>query len=363
MTVRYSYVPAKRDNVNAALSALFGALENGDARFNRSAGSNLIIPLSRPELLEAVEEDIDVLSMAHPSRVFVLYFDDSLEEVQASVSARCQALSKNEHVCSEVIRVGLPRSHISAAPSVIRANLLTGIPSEFYLYDAAFDVDALRQLSTLGDTIILDSGDFEGRFDAFEQICSLAHSVLDLQWVALGIWRDEIKDLFGRPIVRDYAGNIRSVSITAQTSTGAADGASSLLLASWIAGRLGLGNQLLFGHDGFEFNTPSGQSVRISLHAVSERGPSCIREVLFRFEPLRIGTEPQEQYIRLTRAEQLESAVELRVSFRSTRPFDDESREGRIRRYFLIGESMANYTAAARLALDLARLRRGFYEK
>ncbi len=354
MTTRYAYVPAKRGDVGAALTSLFAGMESEDTRYSRSTNYNVIVPLSRRELLDSLEDDIDALSLCHPSRFFVFYLDEALSELEVSVSARCQALSKKEHVCSEVIRIGGSRKQLAALPSLIRANLLTGTPSEFYLYDAGFLVSDLREIASLADTVILDSSDFEGRYQDLAAVRALTKTTLDLQWVALGIWRDEIKDLFGRSIVREYVDSIQSVSITSESSTCRGESAPAVLLGAWIASRLGVSTQVTRAGHRWECTGTSGRAIRLDFTAVSGTGDPGIREVLFKFEPLRIGPVPQEQYIRLSRGEVLSSTVELRVSFRSSRPFDDDTRRGRLLRFFLIGESMANYTASARLAQEFS---------
>jgi hypothetical protein len=237
--------------------------------------------------------------------------------------------------------------------------LITGEATEFYLYDPDFSADSLKALSGLGDTMIVDSGEFNGDFERLAAIERGARSVLDLQWVGLGLWRDEIKDLFGRPMLTDYLGLLKSIEITTQTPEPGGRVAAGALLGAWIINRLGLTENLKLGAECFECSNERERTVQLLFRSVSGAGQPCLKEVLFKFEPLQIGTTSQDRFIRLRRGEALETIVDLHVSFRSARPFDDESHQGRIRRYFLIGESMANYTAASRLAEEFERLRRG----
>lgn len=360
MALRYSYTKTTLSAVSTALTALFASLESEQQSFNRAANANVIIPLSGVAKLEPLEADLDTLSLVHPSRFFVIYVDNQLQSPEVYISARCHALSKSEHVCSEILRIAFPAAQFAAIPSLIRANTLTDMPTEVYLADADFPKEFLTGLLENGNTLALDSAEFEGRFDALEQLEGMVDTVLDLQWVGLGLWRDEIKDLFSRPLVREYVRSIRSVEV-ASTAPEGRDSAAALLVGAWIADRLGLARGLVYGHDGFECSDGSGRTIRLAFKKSAAAGASKLTEVLFRFDPLQVGSASQDQYIRLRRnGEALETMVDLNVSYRATRPFDDESRQSRVRRYFLIGESMTNYTAAARLALEFARMRRGY---
>ncbi|MBN8551108.1 MAG: glucose-6-phosphate dehydrogenase assembly protein OpcA [Deltaproteobacteria bacterium] len=357
MALRYDYIPTSLDGISSALTKLFSSLETKDKTFNRAAHSNVIIPVSAVGLLESIESEIDTLSLVHPSRFFVVYLDEAQPVPTASVSARCHALSKTEHVCSEVVRIACSRAGFVAVPSLIRANSLTDMATEVYLADVRVPADVLNLLIVPGNTLILDSANFEQRYDELDHLEHLVGSVLDLQWVGLGLWRDEIKDLFGRPLVREYTRAVRSVEISSSSASGS-DGPAALLLAGWIAGRLGLSRTLTRVEDGVLCSDGGGRELKVKFNITRASGPSKLSEVLFTFDPLRVGSSPQSQYIRLRRnGEALETMVDLNVSYRTTRPFDDESAAGRIRRYFLIGESMTNYTAASRVALEVARLR------
>lgn len=356
--LRYQYKQTAAEKVNAELAEFFAQLEGADKVFNRAANANVIIPLSSPELLEALEPQLDVLSFAHPSRFFVVYFDEKAQSLSTSVSARCHALSKSEHVCAEIIRIGFPRREVAAVPSLIRACLLTGMQTEFYLFDGRFDVQELRKFSNLGDSLILDSADFEGRYEELYTVQNLTRSVLDLQWVGLGLWRDEIKALFERPFIRSYLPAVRAVEITASSASTAATPASALLLGAWILDRMRLGSQVRWAGGDFECIATEGQSVRMSLRSTRGAAESKLLEVLFRFDPLRIGESPQDQYIRVSCADSLETMVDLNVSFRTSRPVEDNSKTERLKRYFLIGESVTNYTASAALAQRLERMQR-----
>lgn len=358
MVVRYSYTKTEPGAVGASLSKFFAGLESADKTFNRAANSNVIIPLSSALSPDSIDAELDVLAVVHPSRFFTISLDDKLSAIEASVSARCHALSKSEHVCADLIRIAAPRALFAAVPSLIRANALTDKPTELYLADASIPFEYLAPLAGNVSTMALDSGDFEGRFDELSRTEKLVKNVLDMQWVGLGLWRDEIKDVFGRPLVREFARVIRSVEITS-LSPDARDSAAALLLAGWIADRAGVGRSVRATEGGFECSDGAGRSLRLNFRKAPACGGSRVTEVVFRFDSLHVGNQAQDQYVRLRHSgEALETLVDLNVSYRTTRPFEEESRVNRIRRYFLIGESMTNYTAASRLAMEFVRASR-----
>lgn len=360
MTLRYHYTKTALNKIGSALGGFFSGLESQDKNFSRAVNFNLLIPLSSPELLDSLESELDAFSLVHPARFFVLYFDPTLTAVEASVTARCHALSKSDHVCSEIIRIGCPPGQTQAMASVVRGNLLTGLATELYLFDPRIGIETLQALAPLGDTIILDSGEFTGHLETLDVLTRLVRSVLDLQWVGLGLWRDEVKDLFSRPVIRDYLEKIQSVEITASCDQAHASGASSFLFAAWVIERLGFTSDLSYGRGGFECTNGNGKRLRVAINGEGASATPQLQSVRFRFDPLEFEGTQQEQFVQLTRGDGLETMVDLTLSYRSRRPFDDETREGRIKRYFLIGESVTNYTAAARLALELERLRLGY---
>jgi glucose-6-phosphate dehydrogenase assembly protein OpcA len=344
----YAYAPTSPALISKALGDVFSAMESGEQRFNRSAHTNVIVATSSRDTLGAVEKTLDALSLVHPSRFFVVYIDDSLPAVATEISARCHGLSRSEHACSEVVRLGAPRSKLGLIPSVVRGHFMVGTPAELYLADGAVSRELVDCLTPLVDLTIFDSEDFAHRLDIIAEVARLCPALLDLEWIKLGPWRDEIKAAFSRAIVRDHLPMLTEVSIDASGGRGDIPPLHALLLAGWILDRLEL-VRILGHHGDLRASFPRGGGRQVRLRFGGGRGVVAqIEEVAFRF-----GDGAGGGAVSFVRGQGLETHVELERRMRWSRPLEEEDREGLIRRYFLIGESTANYNAALRGALSL----------
>lgn len=393
--------------ISSSLDKVFRDLREGapQQQINRAAGANLLIPLADASRVGALESMVDSIAQAHPARVFLCYPDNKASDFQVVIAARCFARGKNDHVCSEIVRIGVPPSKLGALPSVIRGSVMLSKPTEIFLLDADVPTSTLQLLLPLADSMYLDSGIFEGNFSRLHELSTA--SMVDLQWVALGAWRDQIKAFFDVPACRSLAFGLETVTITAtqplkveagrslpastidtptDTST-----AAQLLLAGWVTSRLGLTLDGVRGSDALYSATSKGlgrvgshsselRTLRVALKRQPLAGADFTRaqlfSVVFTTKPSTGGTTsisfrragpavPTSQSSRGPAQASLETAsppsasletvAEPGPSFRASRPLEDESTAGLLTRYFSIGESITNYGAALRGALELAR--------
>ncbi|MBX7145018.1 MAG: glucose-6-phosphate dehydrogenase assembly protein OpcA [Oligoflexia bacterium] len=345
---QYSYTPTALGKISDTLTSIFAELQGEDAVYNRSANCNLIILVSGPQRLPALEQLIDALSLAHPSRFFVAFPDPSTSTVQASISARCHGLSKTEHVCSEVIRLSAAPAAFAGIPSVIRAHMLTGMPTEIFLYDPDVDIALIRAVAPLADSIFLDSQSFSTNFQKLAELLPLTRTVVDFSWVGLGVWREELKLGVNRCAAGLGRPQVRSIEIGFEGPSAAQPGALALLFAGWVVNRLGAA-VLECGIDNCIRLCGADGSV-IELKFVGSRSDQTERLSRVR---LTLEAAGKEFTVEMLRAKLLETTVSGKDVHRATRPFEDESFEGRVRRHFFIGESLANYSGAVRVALKI----------
>ncbi|MFM1848365.1 MAG: hypothetical protein RL417_1839 [Pseudomonadota bacterium] len=347
----YAYTPTSPGAITKALGDVFAAMESAGQRFNRSANTNVIVAVSSVDSLRELETSIDSLSLVHPSRFFVVYIDDKLKRVETAISARCHGLSRSEHACSEVVRIGTPRADLWLVPSIIRGNFMVGMPAELYLADGDISQDLVDKLSPLADLVIFDSGDFSSRLDILAETARFCSNLLDLEWVELGPWRDEIKGAFARGLIRDLLPDLTAIVVRASGGVGNLPSFGALLLGGWMVDRLGL-SHLLGRHGDIHAQLPGGRHKQVSLRFEGCPGEGRqIEEVTFLFE-----SAEGKSALRLVRDESIEVSVEGARKMHWSRPVEDESRDELIRRYFLIGESTANYNAALRVALHLRNI-------
>lgn len=348
----YAYTPTSVGGITKTLNEVFASMQDGQQEFNRSANTNVMVAVSSREILGEMEPTIDALALVHPSRFFVVYVDDSLSDLTVELSARCHGLSKSQHVCSEVVRIGAPREKLWLVPSLVRGQFLTGTPTELLLYDAGVSRELLDRLAPLADVVFLDSEELAPQKDMLAEAARLSSNIVDVQWIALAPWRDEIKSAFSKPAVRELAPCITAVAIKAIGGTRETPPFGALLLGGWIVQRLGL-TQVMGPHGGLRARYPAGGNREIGIQFESAPGATAaVAEVAFavRTPEGRVGS------VRFAARNGIETIVDVGRPFRSSRPVEEEDRAALLRRYFLIGESTTNYNASLREALHLRQI-------
>jgi glucose-6-phosphate dehydrogenase assembly protein OpcA len=338
----YSQVPLAQ--ISKGLKELFAGVQTETGvKTTLTANSNLILLLSATDLFSEMDDLINSLVLIHPCRFFVVAVDDSLEEMYAEIAARCHGLSEHTQVCSEVVRLSCPSKRLQALPELIRANLVPGTPTELLLCDSAVNQTLLQIISTLADRIFLDSSGMEGNFESLLSTAKLSPRIVDLSWVALSIWREQIKTAFDNETARSYLSGLRSIKIESIVPEHLnRDGhvpMAALLMAGWLVSRLGLEPH---GYADCVFQNIYKGSQVVALELQSSSGspvPSLTGVTMVLDGPA--GKETCQ--IELKRGQQLETSVKMQHNLRVSRPFEDETQLGILRRYFQIGDFSANY--------------------
>ena len=350
--VRHAYTPAPVGTIGKVLTEVFSSLEGDRQTVVRAAGANFMVAAAGPASLSSLEGILEELAVIHPSRFFVVCLDVEAETISAGVSARCHIFSKGRHVCSEVIRLVAPPDRVDALPGILRANFLPGLPTELFVAESDVSPALLEHLSRLADVAVLDAAHFDGRPDLLRGIAGQTGSIIDLQWIGLGPWRDQIRSVFDRSADPALLATLRSIEIEVSGSDGVS--LAGLLLAGWLSERLGLAS--IRGAGGAWEGTlsmpphpPRPVGITVSARRGAEGAEPRIEAVCLRFQ----GAE-EPRVVLSRRGSELECTVHLGSTVRMSRPLEGDEAAVRLRRYFLIGESTTNYPAALRAALALA---------
>lgn len=175
-------------------------------------------------------QTLDGLAEGHPSRTILLHPDpdDSRDALDADVDLRCFATG-GRAVCFEVIELTLcgPRAHAPA--SVVMPLLVSDLPAFLrWRGDLPFDAPELDQLVGVADRLIVDSSEWEDPGQEFERLPELFDRIVvsDIAWGRLEPWRRALAGLW--PGIAEV-----------ETLRVAGPRAEALLLAGWLAGRLG----------------------------------------------------------------------------------------------------------------------------
>lgn len=347
---KYQYIETSVTKIGQVVGKLYDSLGKAESRRTRPAQSSFVMVAESRTDFDRVDGLIATFAKIHPSRFFVLYVDDALLDLKAEVSGTSHLTAGKEKVFSEVIRLGAPKSKLRALPNVVRANMHPGMTSELFVHSSAVDFDAIDLVAAFVDQVILDSSEFESSLDQLARFRSLCTNMLDLQWVNLGVWRDQLKGTFQRPAIRKLLPSVTEIAVEASSPRRDCQAACALLISGWILHAMGL-EPVAVGSQGYDCRGPDGASLRLSIAMDHDSKESRLN---------RLVLSAPKGAVTLRRGALLETEVSDGSNFKESRPFDDESLEGLIRRYYLIGESTYNYEPALEMAQEMEQLRRGF---
>jgi glucose-6-phosphate dehydrogenase assembly protein OpcA len=211
---------------------------------------NLIVHAASHEAANEYASDIALLVGKHPSRVITMVNDPKETEmpVQAWVSISCQVPpAGGRQVCCEQISVSAGGDAVRQIPAAIIPLLMTELPVFLWWPQGApFDDYLFRTLSASLDRLMVDSTTFENPEGTLATMSDLLKaewpniSYTDMSWGRLTRWRELIAQFFDGPSLRPYLDRINNISIRfALSQRGGVNRAQALLLAGWLASRLG----------------------------------------------------------------------------------------------------------------------------
>lgn len=346
----YRTVPLK--DITRALAEQVRALFERDPTIKRSLTTNAIVlsPYGEPSAL--IDRRLELLTSYAPGRYFVVSINSEPRAIEASIRVVTHRLSRSEQICSELVFLRACDSQLEPLISLIRSNLATGLPVET-LYLGKLQLDAVFEaLLGVTDDLVFDSAALEGATKGLGALTQIKPRLVDLQWVGLSIVREDIARIFGQPAIK-AAAPLHALEIAARGTGEARHRIPALLLAGWILNVLKV-SSIVYGSDGFRCGggyCPSEFTLRLTDGGAAPA--SILSAVNFDFEGgasagIEVGAAQQTVTVRSPEAS------------RSSRPADDASESGRLRRYYLLGNGDDHYRPALRTALVLEELSRGF---
>lgn len=348
---------ASIEKISSALNQLFDKMKAGADELLRTSSKNAVIYLADSAQRQVADDILGTLTEVSPARIFIVSEENTADEPTATVSALCHGLSKKEHICSEVVNLKVGKSNAHKIPFIIRAHSLSGVPTELYVVGAISGREnQVRSLIHIADSIYFDSQIY------FDQFAFMLHEVgndkrlVDLAWLRLSMWRDEVKNLFETTQVDSLLEALTAVHISAVAQKGSNSSSAAYILAGWILSKLGFEVSALSSHS-FECQRKGGKVLDLSVLLDGAGQEGSLSEVVFRFEPVanRIPIE-----LKITRAAELVTRATGEPAPRSVRALEEESLHQTLSRFFLVGDPIRSYSRAAAIALELQELKRGY---
>lgn len=371
------------------IKQLASLMASNEERFSgpeyvRGESANFLVIEDQPDELKEI---LERLVLCQPGRLFILRSQPEISresgdalnpEITAELTADLTAELKiaqhrisNESLLwnEEIIISANVKEAWSRIPSILRSFIISSAP----LYAILPSKNELLLFNKLGvkvDWVIVDSGKDPQILQELGGLSrSVTRGVIDLQWLALAQLRELIRREFDSEDLRQHLGLIRRVEIDSPTKI---DCASPLLMAGWIANCLGA-DPVRLGPWGIECQRGGEPSLNLSFSPVVLAELQRIQK--FGNGGGGIKRDPQERDAATLQATKVSNegpeGMELRVRFEDSNgaaianfAFNLEAKPSQkavlIERYFSLGESVLNYTASARRALEILRLQQAY---
>lgn len=221
--------------------------EGRDVRIRmRTSVLTLVVVAQRPEIAERAMAIVNALASRHPSRAIVLSpgDPDGPTTFDAHIYAACHlsALSGAE-VCTEEILVKTGGELSQHLATVVAPLLIHDLPVVLWWPgDPPFASRHFKDLAGASDGLLVDSGSF--RDDGAAGLRGMAaaagegHSVHDIGWMRLSLWRELLAGLFDHPLLTRELGSARHLRIDFARPGSAVRISKAACFAGWLAAAL-----------------------------------------------------------------------------------------------------------------------------
>lgn len=354
-----TFTPVAIGKISSTLGSLFEVKDGGET-ITRASGTNMLVVGVDSRERESLSEIALALAKAHPARLFILVSAPESADIQVETSVFCSP-TVSSSVCSELIRISAPEKLKGAVPSIVRANTLPGLGEEIYVHHWDEDEQMVKDLLSKADQIYFDSREMK-RAESFLHLAKgVSGTKIDFNWVRLGVWREAVKEMFGRSSIAALLPYIQRIQVKASGSLSGRFDPSLVLMAGWLLDRLDL-EPVAYGKAGVECVSvrPQGHSrgaVFLNTEAVAGNYPPRIDQIELEFKD---PVTSSAAHVTVVRKDYLESSVDWGAPFTARRSIEPEDTVSLIERFFLVGESIMNYPQALKLGLDMHNLRSGF---
>lgn len=345
-----SFVPTRVGEISRSLGSMFDAPDTSGYVARASGGNFFIVGVSSGELAKASYFAAD-LSAVHKARFFVVAIDEDTSEIAAEAASVAQSGPQDDPKDAlEVVRLRSPSHLSSAVTSILRANSIPGFASVLYVWDWLSDPETVRYMMGHVDSVMFDSGAMRRSWDFFDTCCHANCDCVDLNWIRLGAWREQVRGAFERNSVQSMIPFLKHIEVAC--TGGDRDDATPFLLAGWIIDRLDL-EPVAYSPHGFECIGKSGLSVIIGITVEEVPGPFKIREIFF-------GTDGDRNSIRVKKEAKFLTQVNGDEELSFSQEVQSDDYFSLLERYFLLGETTRNFSGALAAGRELFQLRQGF---
>lgn len=228
--------------IRGELSALWHSEELSSQAVIRARSHNLVVytDTTRHNVENLVEHIIQV-NAHRPGRVILVQYNPDVEEkLDAWVTVYCQPRGGHQ-VCSEMVVMEVGRSLRSEIHSTVISLLVPDLPVYLWWMQLPDSEDHLyHSLSAEASRLIVDSDFFRDVAADLPALAALEGMPLgDLAWSRLTPWRRHLARFWDMPSLRGALNAMKRLNIQYTLAQPHMDSNRALLLAGWLAKRLG----------------------------------------------------------------------------------------------------------------------------
>ncbi len=320
-------------------------------------------------------EFIKLFVTIEPCRVFVLIPKvRSKKSPEAIVTAESIELANGRVSSVEIVEIhySLEEQGVGIA-QIVEAQAISGGRRRLLVWTSDINVSDVNRFYHLVDEIYFDSQSFPEGLKLTDRPISKDRDIVDLQWLKLAPLRHQTRLAFSLPESIRALDKLEKIEITISEEL---EFVTGYLLAGWVLDKLNLQPRAV-GFSGFECvnnklspqrfkrtNDPTILEIRksgagtgeISVGFVVDR-PSIVcspTPLVFIKQILEEESMKRERIVRV------ETEVKGKSIPWALDRFKDDSMTTLLRKYLVVGNSLASYRRAAKLSLSLRQLNQAF---
>ncbi|MCU0490746.1 MAG: glucose-6-phosphate dehydrogenase assembly protein OpcA [Chloroflexaceae bacterium] len=188
------------------------------------------------------------LTRTHPNRTILVTANPAGPEsrMEAWVQANCQLVAPGApQVCGEQVSIEASGASVAQVPSLVLSLLVPELPVVLWWPGhSPFESPLFQRAQSLVDRVIVDSADFAHPERDLRRMAELNQSstyvMSDLNWARLTLWRELVAQFFDSRGLLPHLFRLDKVVIDYERDPRQpANRAQALLLAGWLASRLG----------------------------------------------------------------------------------------------------------------------------
>lgn len=336
---------AKLEKMLAELKGRIGESPEAHASFTTQ---NTVV-LGSTSLNGTLENEVvKNLMRLNPARFFLLEIKPEIQGI--NLSARCELVSEENKICSEVIKIEASESRMMEVASILRSHLLTGVSTDLFISDISVVSEKVaNNIISLCERVIFDGRTCGGLSKAV-WLGRFCKTRIDLEWLRLAPWREAVRMAFEIPGIGSRLEDIEAVTIIGGAE--ATESLGPLYMAGWILGCLRL-EVYARGTGFYECRGEAGAGVNLKF----VNGEAETSGISFEFSN---KNEPGFRVEIKSKGEILETIATGKFEVRTSQPYKDLSVIELLQRFFLVGTSVYKYDVALRQAIDIENLKQGY---